>query len=68
MATDTPYQIYHATGESSVITLDQSQAGNEWLYLGNFEFDNSHLQGVKITNDANGVVLIDAVKLVYTGP
>jgi hypothetical protein len=68
MATDTPYKIYYATGESGWITLDQSQSGNEWLYLGSFEFDNSHLQGVKITDDANGVVIIDAVKLVYTGP
>ncbi len=68
MATNTPYMVYHATGESDWIRLDQSQPGNEWLYLGSFGFDNGHMQGVKITDDADGVVVVDAVKLVYTGP
>jgi hypothetical protein len=67
MATNTPFKVIHKTGESAWINIDQSATGNEWVYLGQFEFDNSSLQGVKVTNDADGVVIADAVKLVNVG-
>jgi probable HAF family extracellular repeat protein len=45
--------------------VDLSTPGNEWIYLGYYEFDSSSFQGVvATTNSANGAVIIDAVKLV----
>ena len=67
MATNVPYKVYYRNGESDWILVDQSTAGNEWIYLGQFEFDNSSTQGVMITNDADGAVIADAIKLVKTG-
>jgi len=65
MATNAPYQIYHKNGQTRFITVDQSTPGNEWIYIGSYEFDNSHAQGVLLTNNADGVVSADAIKLVY---
>jgi hypothetical protein len=68
MATDTPYKVAHRTGTSDWIYVDQSTSGSEWIYLGTFGFDNSHTQGVMITDEADGVVVADAIKFEYTGP
>ncbi len=67
MATDAHYKVYGSSGESDWILVDQSTPGNEWVYLGNFAFDNSSTQGLMLTNEANGVVIADVIKLVSTG-
>jgi len=68
MATNAPYVVYYNTGQSSVITVDQSTPGNEWIYLGAWDFDNSHAQGVLTADYANGFVAADAIKLVHVRP
>jgi len=45
------------------IYVDQSSPGDEWVHLGQFDFDNNTVQGVVLSNDANGVVIADAVRL-----
>ena len=67
MATDAHYKVYHSTGESDWILIDQSTAGDEWVYLGSFVFDRNSTQGVLLTDEANGIVIADAIKLVATG-
>jgi len=68
MATNTHYSVMDRNGFSDWITVDQSAPGNKWICLGTFEFDNSSSQGILITDNANGYVVADAIKLVYTGP
>lgn len=68
MATNVHYRIYYKQGASPWIIVDLSTLGNEWIYLGDFAFDNSHLQGVLINDLADGYVIADAVRLVYKGP
>jgi hypothetical protein len=51
-----------------ITLVDQSSAGDEWISLGSYEFDNTGIQGIGVTDNANGKVCADAVKLVYTGP
>jgi hypothetical protein len=67
MATDVHYRVHHRDGVSDWIVIDQSTPGNEWVYLGEFEFDGDHTQGVLITDEADGFVVADAVKLVHAG-
>ncbi len=68
MATDVHYKVRDRNGMSSWITIDQSTPGDEWIQFGSYEFDNSSSQGVLITDNANGFVIADALKLVYGGP
>jgi hypothetical protein len=67
MATDARFAVRDRDSLSGWIRVDQSAPGDEWVYLGSFEFDTSRLQGVVVTDQANGYVIADAVKLVYTG-
>ena len=62
MATNTPYIVVHKNGQNT-IRVDQSTPSDEWISLGTFEFDNSHIQGVLITDNADGYVIADAIKL-----
>lgn len=68
MATDVHYKVWYKDGFSDWILVDQSTSGNEWVYLGTFEFDNSHIQGILITDEADGFVIADAIKMTYIGP
>lgn len=67
MATDAHYMVRDRDDTSDWILIDQSTPDDEWLYLGSFAFDGSRAQGIMITDEANGYVVADAVKLVYTG-
>jgi len=66
MATDVHFRIYHRDGSSDWILVDQSTPGDEWVYLGTFEFDRSVMQGVVVTDGADGYVVADAVKLIWS--
>lgn len=68
VATDAPFRVYHRNGTSGWILVDLSTPGNAWVALGTFEFDASSLQGILLTNQADGYVIADAVKLVPAGP
>ena len=68
MATNAHHAVLDRTGLSDWIPVDQSSPGNGWVYLGSFEFDDRSLQGVMITDEADGFVIADAVRLDYIGP
>ena len=68
MATDAQFIIKDKNGISGIVSIDQSTAGDEWIYLGNYDFDNSNIQGVGVTDEADGYVIADAIKLVCRGP
>jgi hypothetical protein len=68
MATNAQHIIRDKYGISGIVNVDQSTAGDEWVYLGSHEFDNSGIQGVGVTDNANGIVAADAIKLILTGP
>jgi len=67
MGTNIHYVVKHRIGLSGWILADQSTPGDEWIYLGTFEFSGSHTQGVMVTDTASGYVIADAIKLVYAG-
>jgi hypothetical protein len=66
MATDAQFTVKDMNGAAGWIYLDQSTAGDEWQYLGNFDFNNGSPQGVVVTDNASGFVLADAIRLVNT--
>jgi hypothetical protein len=68
MATDAQFIVKDKYGIAGLVTVDQSTAGDEWISLGSYEFSNTGVQGVGISDDANGIVAADAIKFVYTGP
>ena len=63
-ATDAKYTVYHASGASTV-TVNQQQSGGQWNLLGTFNLDGN--SRVELTDQANGYVVADAVRLVATG-
>jgi outer membrane protein assembly factor BamB len=67
MATNVHYKVRDRTSISDWILVDQSTPGDEWVCLGSYEFDNSHPQGVLITDNADGFVIADALRLLYIG-
>lgn len=60
-ATDAPYTISHADGETTV-RVNQQSGGGEWYLLGEFELDGA--SRVRLTNDTDGDVVADAVRIV----
>jgi hypothetical protein len=68
MATNAQFIVKDMNGILSQVTVDLSTPGDEWISLGSYEFDNSNTQGVGVSDDANGLVAADAIKIVPTGP
>ncbi len=68
MATNAPFIIKDKNGIAGIVQVDQSTVGDEWVYLGSYQFDNSSSQGLGVTDNADGIVAADAIKFVYTGP
>ncbi len=63
-ATNAPYTITHSTGTARK-TVDQTANAGSWVSLGSYTFSAASLtQQVKLTGNANGTVVADAVKLV----
>ncbi|MGW4958007.1 DNRLRE domain-containing protein [Nonomuraea sp. NPDC004186] len=62
-ATNAKYKVKHQGGEASV-TLDQTKNPGTWVELGSFAFTAGTAHSVTLTDDANGTVAADAVKLV----
>ena len=60
-ASNAPFTVNHALGQD-VILVDQKNNGSTWQLLGTF---NLNLQSsISLSNDANGVVIADAIKVV----
>ena len=62
-ATDARYTVTH-NGASTVRTVNQSANAGTWVSLGSFAFDEGNGHRIELSDQANGTVLADAVKLV----
>ncbi|MFI7455511.1 DNRLRE domain-containing protein [Nonomuraea sp. NPDC049714] len=62
-ATNATYTIQHEGGQAQV-TVDQSANPGSWVDLGSYTFTAGLAHSVTLTDDANGTVVADAVKLV----
>jgi len=67
LAKDAHFVVKDRNGLSSWIVVDQSTLLDEWVYLGNFQFDHSSMQGVGVSDyfTMGRYVLADAVMLVH---
>ncbi|MDJ0863505.1 MAG: RHS repeat-associated core domain-containing protein [Gammaproteobacteria bacterium] len=65
-ATDAPYTIHHADG-SATVSVNQQQGGGDWQLLGTYHFNAGGDHSIQLTDQADGYVIADAVKLVATG-
>ena len=63
-ASNVPHEIHHANGTTKG-TVDQTRNYGKWNYLGIFYLNKGKEGFVKITNNANGIVIADAFKFVY---
>jgi len=67
-ATNVPYTITYAKGETKQGTIDQSINYGKWNSLGTYHFEKRTEGNVKISNKGtNGMVIADAFKFVYKG-
>jgi len=64
-ATNAPYTVSHAGGQTQV-TVNQQQNGGTWHLLGTFNFA-AGATAVSVSDQANGYVVADAVKWVPVG-
>ncbi|MFB7222260.1 DNRLRE domain-containing protein [Streptomyces sp. NPDC056227] len=62
-ASDTKFTVDH-NGGSVTKTVDQTQNAGSWISLGSYSFVEDGPQKVTVTDQANGTVLADSVKLV----
>ena len=61
-ATDAPYTIHHSGG-ATVVTVDQTTSGGQWVLLGTFTMEPGQNHRVELTDEADGTVVADAIKL-----
>lgn len=64
MATNAPFRVFDKNGPSPWVRLDQSVPGSDPQLIGTFEFDNAAPQGVLVSDDADGFVIVDGILLV----
>ncbi|GAA2418578.1 hypothetical protein GCM10010404_91470 [Nonomuraea africana] len=62
-ATNAKYTIKHDGGEQVAI-VDQTKNTGDWVELGSFAFTAGNTHTITLTDEANGSVVADAVKLV----
>jgi RHS repeat-associated protein len=64
-ATNAPFKITDSTGTVTTVPVDQTQRSGQWVSLGSFSFvTGGNSQRVALTDQANGTVVADAIKLV----
>jgi uncharacterized lipoprotein YddW (UPF0748 family) len=66
---DAPYVVHH-TGGSTVVRVDQTTGGGQWVALGTFDFADGTTGYVQVRNDAElgKVVMADAVRFSPVSP
>lgn len=62
-ATNAPFTITHDGGEETK-RVNQQQNGGQWNELGTYAFTEGNAASITLTDDADGTVIADAVKLV----
>jgi len=65
-ATNVPYTIKNHNGQS-MGTIDQTKNHGRWNSLGTYFFNTGTSGYVELTNNANGVVIADAIKFEFKG-
>jgi len=60
-ASNVPYRIVHKDGAAQG-TIDQTREIGKWNSLGSFHFNTGRGGYVQLTNNANGVVISDAIR------
>ncbi|GAA1874239.1 golvesin C-terminal-like domain-containing protein [Asanoa iriomotensis] len=64
-ATDAKYTVRHGGG-STVKTVNQASGAGAWVSLGSYSFTEGNSHAVSLSDQANGTVVADAVKVVRT--
>jgi hypothetical protein len=67
LATDVPARIICGSQDTTVY-IDQTANFGRWNSLGVYYFLKGTGSNVRITNQANGIVISDAIEFVYKGP
>ena len=62
-ATNATYTVTHAAG-SSAVPVNQQQGGGAWNLLGTFSLSPGSAHKVSLSDQANGFVIADAIRLV----
>jgi len=66
-ATDAKYTVSHDGGENTVL-MNQQQSGAQWILVGTYSFTQGQAYSVTLTDEADGYVIADAIRLVPVGP
>jgi RHS repeat-associated protein len=64
-ASNAPFTVKYSGG-SKAISVNQRASGGQWMLLGSFAFTAGTAGSVTLTDNANGTVIADAVKLAAT--
>ncbi|WP_307805055.1 RHS repeat-associated core domain-containing protein [Streptomyces sp. VRA16 Mangrove soil] len=62
-ATNAPFTITHSAGTTAK-SVDQSKTPDTWISLGSYSFKETGTQKITLTDNANGTVVADGIKLV----
>lgn len=66
-ATEAPYTVHHAGGQSTVTVNQQLGEGGEWASLGSYEFQAGTSHRVVLGNVPGEAVIADAVRFIKDG-
>jgi len=66
-ASNAPY-IIDGSNYSDTVKVNQQQNGGKWNFLGKYYFEAGNSGKVTLTNNANGIVIADAVRFEYAYP
>lgn len=61
-ATNAPFTVTHRDGEATV-PIDQTVGGGTWVDIGDFYFNADDYYTVSLSNDADGYVIADAIRV-----
>ena len=68
LASNVPAKINYGTGQDTTVFINQRKNFGKWNSLGSYAFPKGDSKTVELSNDANGVVISDAIRFVYKGP
>ncbi|MFC4078364.1 golvesin C-terminal-like domain-containing protein [Salinithrix halophila] len=64
-ASNAPYTIEYNGGQRAVRQVDQRTGGGNWVSLGTYTYKRGEKGKVTLSNQADGFVIADAIKLVH---
>jgi len=68
LASNVPAKITFGSGQDTTVVINQTTNFGKWNSLGVYYFPKGTSSDVRITNQANGIVISDAIEFVYRGP